>query len=1082
MNLNNVSQGVPNGSTPWQGMYTGEERQRVVSIIMDTLSDLHGTNPNFDFQKLTKMAQDFEKIVYEKSPSRDDYLKAIKSKVNQLRMQKQQLGGGSGPTNTSQQQQPPQVVRNTTGNMSPMNAQNMQFLQQQAQVRSQSQAQIQARQQQLRQMVNQQQGPQQIQQTQQSQAAMNPTQGKQQQQPQSQQRPQQSQQQVPQNQRGNVSQRPQQQQQQQQQQTGPTMGENNTLGTANQQVPPQLLQLIRSTPIPMPLLSKIPNLPKGVSTWNQIFDCIRKKIISQDMLPLIKDIHSTHMQLVMRQQQQKLNMRYDGTAPNGKPSDNKVNMVNQGVNGVNLNNMNPKQREMFLENQRLAAQKEGFNTVQQNQGGIRRASTQTQAQPPLPQQIPQGTPNISQPPMHQQPQQPPHPQIQQPIQQNQTQSQIPSQMSQQKPPQFQITQQDFAKYSNEALSVLNRLQQQKQIDTQLDPTMKETFIRKYILHQKNQLWKQQQQQQQQQRQLQQQQQQQQQHSQQQHQPQHQQLPPHSHQQSQSQMGSQNNATGLGISSLPPNQPSHLGQVPQANPALQPNQIPQQQVRQQQNVPVQMQQKGAVPPPMANMPHASPLLNNSVPATQLKPNAVQNNLSSPLMNQRGATAVVENMPNNNLGGRPNTAPANVSVASLLPPLTDEAKLRLRQLIEDVSKNNVLLKDVTTLLSPTDKSNVREAMSRIQEQYGNVDSIISYFFLLTKNAEGTKRLIQMKYMTKNILDNLHRGIYLAAPDLLEKLKSQYAKYFDYVKEQINLRRQQLSANSSIVPPQQHVQPPISSQQQQQMRRAPAPQQHSMMADQNNRANQAFLSQNPQSSPQMYQTPINQPPNAIPQQHPPQIQAQQQQQPLVGNQMSMSPNWIPNQNQIPPQMQQQLPQVQQQQPPIQQIPPQRNSISQPKTKKAAPKKKRTSSNAAAATPNALASSIKTPHNIATPSLQSSGQSPPMKTTPSASGTTPKINGINTASSIANINQPPKNVLDAPEIDIFSVSNDSIKRRELSLTDPRQFFIESLKKLLDIDENGECSIKSAATLQAISSSFKQVREINEVCLDNLF
>ena len=39
MNINN---GVPNGNNmagvpSWHGMYTGEERQRVVQIIMDTL-------------------------------------------------------------------------------------------------------------------------------------------------------------------------------------------------------------------------------------------------------------------------------------------------------------------------------------------------------------------------------------------------------------------------------------------------------------------------------------------------------------------------------------------------------------------------------------------------------------------------------------------------------------------------------------------------------------------------------------------------------------------------------------------------------------------------------------------------------------------------------------------------------------------------------------------------------------------------------------------------------------------------------------------------------------------------------------
>ena len=87
-------------------------------------------------------------------------------------------------------------------------------------------------------------------------------------------------------------------------------------------------------------------------------------------------------------------------------------------------------------------------------------------------------------------------------------------------------------------------------------------------------------------------------------------------------------------------------------------------------------------------------------------------------------------NNNNRVRPVTAPANINMSSIIPPLTDEVKLRLRQLIEEVSRNNVVLRDVTNLLSPQDKTTVRESMNQIQEQYGNVDSVISYFYLLTK----------------------------------------------------------------------------------------------------------------------------------------------------------------------------------------------------------------------------------------------------------------------------------------------------------------------------------------------------------------
>ena len=62
---------------------------------------------------------------------------------------------------------------------------------------------------------------------------------------------------------------------------------------------------MRTSPIPPPLLNKMPKLPNGVNTWNQIFDLIRKEIIPRDMVPAIRDIHGMHLQLFMRQQQQK---------------------------------------------------------------------------------------------------------------------------------------------------------------------------------------------------------------------------------------------------------------------------------------------------------------------------------------------------------------------------------------------------------------------------------------------------------------------------------------------------------------------------------------------------------------------------------------------------------------------------------------------------------------------------------------------------------------------------------------------------------------------------------------------------------
>ena len=158
-NQNSLQQmgGGSNPNASWRAMYSGEERQKVVQIIINTLTELHGSNPNFNVQRLSKMAQDFEKLVYERSASKEDYLRAIKMKVHQLRVQKQQIAANQGgQINPQQRQQQQQQQISNSNSMNPVNAQNVQFLRQQAQARSQSQAQIQARQQQLRNMVNQQ--------------------------------------------------------------------------------------------------------------------------------------------------------------------------------------------------------------------------------------------------------------------------------------------------------------------------------------------------------------------------------------------------------------------------------------------------------------------------------------------------------------------------------------------------------------------------------------------------------------------------------------------------------------------------------------------------------------------------------------------------------------------------------------------------------------------------------------------------------------------------------------------------------------------------------------------------------------
>ncbi|ODV80950.1 GAL11-domain-containing protein [Suhomyces tanzawaensis NRRL Y-17324] len=1018
--MNNMHQ--PQGMNSWHSMYAVSDRQKVVQILSNTLRDMQGAN--YDAQRGATIAQEFEKYTFMKSQSRDEYLRLIKQKIQQLRTNMNNRNGAPMPQQAQgqsqqmaqplqqqqqqqQQHQPPQqqlqlnmvnaragsiqgqAGPNMSQNQQKMKPQNMNFLQQQAQARQQSAAQIQA------QMRN------------------NYIPGNQQQ-PQQQQQQQQQPPQVP------------QQQQQQQQAPQPvsqptqTMDDNlSNLQTTHQQIQ-QISNLIRNAPIPPALLSKIPNIPAGVTTWTQVFDCYQKKIIPASAMPLIKEIHNTHLQLAIRQQhQQKLNQnqqRMGQQNPNGpqipqqqpqqqqppqqqqqqqtqQQQGNPNVPLNQLVNsnnntpvmnnmGFNINNLTPQQKQQFLQRQ----MQQRNSMAGQNPQQMMQPQQQTQQSTiPVPQLIPQPQTQQS------------HPQ------------QSGNQAGQPKPPNFQITQQDIMKYSADAMTLLSRVQGNRGIQTTLDQTQKESFIRKYILHQKTQLWKQQ----------------------------------------------NGLATANSGSPVMNNQAMNQKRLLQPQPNGSQNQMGQQ-------IPQSLQVPGNQQIPQSQMPNPVqqqlPMMGNmnmgQTPA--MKSQVQMNTLSSPLMAQRGGPMNQMQMNNTNAmnpnanfanqtqpqnsqnqqnqqgqqNDQANRLNARNSIAAILPQLTDDMKLRLRQLLEEVSRNNVVLKDVTSLLSAQEKTKVRETMVKIAQQYSNVDNIISYFFILTKITEGTKRLIQMKYMTKNIMENLQRGIYLAGPDLLEKLRSQYQKYFDYVKEQFSLRRQQLQnqqGQGNQGQPQNQAKPVAQNQGQIPM---PGNQQAQVNLGPNNAwpsvapPNQGnnFQQRNANSSPMIPNSNVS---------------------PLMGNQMS--PAGGPHAAQKQPK------------PPAPQAKKTPNPPARRKGSNKGPVNVGSIPTPAgtAASPGALTNAIKTPNSIATPQV---GQTQSNKNTPT--GQSP--------------NYTIKNSVAAPipttDADIFTHSkadSKAAKRRELSNSDPEKFFYASLANLLELDDSlAEMKDKAVTVTESTTTS----------------
>lgn len=448
-------------------------------------------------------------------------------------------------------------------------------------------------------------------------------------------------------------------------------------------------------------------------------------------------------------------------------------------------------------------------------------------------------------------------------------------------------------------------------------------------------------------------------------------------------------------------------------------------------------------------------------------------------------------------------------SFLPPMTDEIKLRLQNISAEVAQSKVPLKDVTMLLSDAEKLRVRDMMQQLLQQYQNADNILGYFYVLSGNADGAKRLLQLKLMTKNILENLRQDTYLAGPDLIEKMRLQYQKFTDYVKEQILARKAQQEAIKQQ--PQQHLNqnqnpqgqpaPPIQQQ-------GPAQGMRGAVNGQYAQNNQQYPQNMSQLMPGGYNNSQNIAPPGQPQQSP-QVQSMQhgqfnQQKPISQQPPQQYARALPNQNMQPQKLPGAAPGPRLGSSPIP-IPGAASPGTKSQPYKATPAKKATTTAAnrrknaksssaiptpaSAPTPATLANAIKTPNNMPTPLLP---QTHSNRGTPNESSPT---NDLKTMS-----------MEKEPFVgDVFgrnSTDFQQAKRRELSDANPEKFFFSALSNLLEIGEefggksaeDSQLPLKSPLSPKhsgewsaeikpfALVSAFRQVEAIKDLtCSDIL-
>lgn len=883
----------------------------------------------------------------------------------------------------------------------------------------------------------------------------------------------------------------------------------------NQQQQAQIANIVRTGPIPPQILAKMPMLPPNVNTWPQVYECVSKKLIPQSATPLIKELHAAHISLAVRQhqqqQQQKLtqlrkmsvdhqptvnlgNILVPGYGNNNTNSNSNANTANNmsamgmninnvnnmpGGNGANNMGMNPSgannannsnmnmsnssmNNNMGMNNMNnIGNSLNNNNNNNMNRMGANNAANSRSTTTPQKQNVMMQQGNYLNNKQQPKPQMP-----------TQNMPAIPQQQLSQTPNQqavakllSSLTKEEFEKYSREAMLYLAQLQLNGTVLQNLDQTQKQMFIRKFILQYKLK--------------------------------QNAALNANMNMQNKAPQQNMNMIGNFG------NQQQHqMGQqqLGQQNLGQQQQQQMNQQMGQQINSRVPSNNNNNTNNMgMGNMGNA-PNVGSAAHSNNMigvNPQQVGNNMANQNLRAAKMNSMLQNakpVPQQGYNGAPNQN--RPSSGPLLPPLTEEMKLQLQSIGAEVAQKNPPLKDLTLLLSDQEKIRVKEILTQLAHQYQNVDNILSYFCVLTSGnsrLDGARRLLQLKVMTKSIYDSLRQGIYLASPALLERMRLQYQKFTDYVKERVLAQKaQQESAN------QQQQQPPQPAQQQQQQQQQPQPlQQPPLALNQGNNVipQQGKQQQNPQQIPPGMRNNMNQfgqnnqqfvqqgmqqlipgGYNGAAQQTAPVVHHQQmahgayQQKPLpqtmqnnISNHGPPHPRNIPNQaiasqkgrsgnaqasrigsSPIPisaagspiamgPKLQQYKP-----------APAKKAVNSAPGRRKNVKPTSAIPTPASAPTPATLANAIKTPNNIPTPLL-------PL--TQSNKGTPNDLSPTNELKLVVLENEPLIG-------DVFGKnSTDSriVKRREMSISNPEKFFFSALSNLLELGDDGE-NAKNAA------------------------
>lgn len=169
-------------------------------------------------------------------------------------------------------------------------------------------------------------------------------------------------------------------------------------------------------------------------------------------------------------------------------------------------------------------------------------------------------------------------------------------------------------------------------------------------------------------------------------------------------------------------------------------------------------------------------------------------------------------NNNNNNNTNNAQKQQrsSIMQSFQPTQQDIEI-VKRISNEAANTPLRLSDITNILSPQEKDEIKRKLQMNQQLFAQVSNYTPQVYILTRNENFLKEVLQLRIFVKEIIEKCAKGIFVVKLDTVEKLIMKYQKYWESMKIQI-LRRQQAIEQQRQQQQQQQQQQSSQKQQQQ------------------------------------------------------------------------------------------------------------------------------------------------------------------------------------------------------------------------------------------------------------------------------